>query len=55
MKELSWVLQFFPLKDIMMAIFMVHLLGSHCDEKMELHWYIQMEMQLDFDRIQDII
>ena len=49
MKELSWVLQFPPLKDIMMVIFMIHLMESHWDEKMDLHLDIQMELQMDLN------
>ena len=49
MKELSWVLQLPPLKDIMMASLIVHLLGSHLDEKMELHWDLQIELQMDLN------
>ena len=45
MKELSWVLKLAPLKDIMMASLMVHLLGSHLDEKIEMHWGLHMELQ----------
>ena len=43
--ELSWVLRFPSLKDIMMASLMVHLLGSHLDEKIEMHWGLHMELQ----------
>ena len=49
MKELIWVLQFAPLKDIMMASLMVQLLGSHWDEKMEMHWDLQMEQNIDWN------
>ena len=49
MKELSWVLQFFPLKDIMMLILVVHLMGSHWDEMPELHWNNQIELQMDLN------
>ena len=40
MKELSWVLQLDSLKDIIMAILMVYLMGSHWDEKKEVQWDI---------------
>ena len=49
MKELSWVLQFLPLKDIMLASLIVHLLGSHLDEKIELHWDLQIELQMELN------
>ena len=42
MKELIWVLQLVPLKDIIMTSLMVHLMGSPWDEKMEMHWYLLM-------------
>ena len=49
MKELIWVLQFAPLKDIMMVILMVHLMESHWDEKMGLQWDLQMKLQMDLN------
>ena len=50
MKELSWVLHFVALKDIMMSILIVCLMESHWDEKMELHWDLQIEPQMDLNR-----
>ena len=47
MKEMSWVLQFFPLKDIIKAILMFTMLGSHWDDNMELYWDIQLEAQME--------
>ena len=49
MKELSWVLQLAPFNDIMMETLMVHLIGSHWEEEMEMHWYLQMELQMDLN------
>ena len=46
MKKLSLVIQFVPLKDILTAILIVHLMGYHLDEKMELHWDLQIELQM---------
>ena len=46
-KELSWVLQLDHLKDTKMAILMVYLIGSHWDEKTELQWDPQMELQME--------
>ena len=45
MKELSWVLQLAPLKDIMTSSLIFHLLGSHWDDKIELNWGLHMELQ----------
>ena len=44
MKELIWVLQLAPLKDIMIASLIVHLFESHWDKKMELYWDLQIEL-----------
>ena len=49
MKELSWVLHFVPMKYIMMERLMVHLIGTNCDEKMELHWDLQIDLQMDLN------
>ena len=49
MKELIWVLQFVPLKDIIMTSLIVHLLGSHWDDKLELRWGLQIELQMDLN------
>ena len=51
MKDLRWVLQFFPLKDIMMASLIVHMMGSPLDDKMELHWDLHMETQMDLNQV----
>ena len=37
MKELTWVLLLAPLKDIMMASLMVHLMGYHWNDNTDLH------------------
>ena len=47
MKELSWVLQLGPLKDMIMTRLMINLVGSYWDEKTELYWDLQMELQMD--------
>ena len=49
MKELNWVLQFFPMKDIMMTSLVVHLMKSPWDERTKVHWDLQMEMQMDLN------
>ena len=49
MKELCWVHQFVTLKDIMLARLMIRLLESYFDQNMELHWDLQIELQLDLN------
>ena len=49
MKELRWVIKFSPLKIIMMVSLITHLMGSHLDDKMELHWDLQIELQMDLN------
>ena len=49
MKEVSWVLHFVPMKNIMMERLMVHLIGSHCDEMIELHWDLEIELRMDLN------
>ena len=49
MKELIRVLQFAALKGILMARLMFHLLESHLDANMELHWYEQIELHMELN------
>ena len=49
MKELIWVIQFSPLKIVMIASLIVHLMGSNLDDKMELCWDLQIELQIDLN------
>ena len=51
MKELGWVLQLDPLKDIMIASLMVHLLEFCWDNKKELNWDLQMDLQTDLNLV----
>ena len=44
MIELSWVIQFVSLRDIMTASLMFHLVESHLDLKTELHCDLQIEL-----------
>ena len=37
------------LKNVIMEILMVYLMGSHWDEKTELHWNLLMELQMDLN------
>ena len=46
MKELIWVLQFAPMKDIMMASLIVHLMESCGDKKMIQNWDLLIELEM---------
>ena len=51
MKELIYVFQLDPLKDIFMASMLVHLIGSHWDVRTEMHWDVQMELEMDLNLV----
>ena len=48
-KDLSWVLQLTPLKNIIMECLLFLLIGYHWDEIMELHCDHQMELHMDLN------
>ena len=49
MKELGWVLQLAPTKDIIMESLVNQLIGSQWYKKTELNWDLQMDLKMGLE------